>query len=92
MASNDILYKTARSRTLIFGTWHCLVHFYHVYSHGSPGVQNGSAAGGLVFKNKIYLKTFFSRTAWPRRLKFDKKVLEIKYVALPNGTLLSFFK
>ena len=47
-----------------------------VCSNGGPGVQNGSAAGGggggggLGFKNEIYFKIFFSRTAWLRCLKF----------------------
>ena len=31
---------------------------------------NGPAAGGLGFKKEIYLKFFFSRTAWLRCLKF----------------------
>ena len=44
--------------------------FYQVYSNGDPGVQNGPAAGGLGLKNEIYLKIFFSRTAWLRCLKF----------------------
>ena len=46
-----------------------------VCSNGGPGVQNGPVAGGgggggLGFKNEIYLKIFFSRTAWLRCLKF----------------------
>ena len=44
---------------------------YQVYSNGGPGVQNGPGAEGLGFKNEIYLKIFFSRTAWLRYLEFD---------------------
>ena len=43
--------------------------FYKVCSNGGPGVQNGPGAGGLGFKNEIYLKNFFSRTAWLSCLK-----------------------
>ena len=52
--------------------------FCQVCSNGGPGVRNGPAAGGggggggggLGFKNEIYFKFFFSRTAWLRCLKF----------------------
>ena len=30
---------------------------YQVCSNGGPEVQNGPAAGGLGFKNEIYLKS-----------------------------------
>ena len=43
---------------------------YQVCSNGGPGLQNGPAAGGLEFKNEIYLKIFYSRTAWLWCLKF----------------------
>ena len=44
---------------------------YQVYLNGGPEVRNGPAAGGgLGFKNEIYFKIFFSRTAWLRCLKF----------------------
>ena len=58
---------------------------YQVYSNGSPGIQNGPGAEGLWFKNEIYLKIFFSRTAWAQ-------VLEIWYVVLPGGRLPILFK
>ena len=36
---------------------HCLVDLYQVCTkNGGPGVLNGPAVGGLVFKNKIDLK------------------------------------
>ena len=60
----------SQPRALIFGMQHCLVDLYQVCSNGGPGVQNGPGAGGLGFKNKIFLKIFFSRTAWLRCLKF----------------------
>ena len=43
---------------------------YQVCSNDGPWVENGPAAGGLGFKNEIYIKIFFSRTAWLRCLKF----------------------
>ena len=43
---------------------------YQVCSNGGPWLQYGPAAGGLRFKNEIYLKIFFSRTARLRCLKF----------------------
>ena len=58
------------SRALIFGMKLCLIDLNQVFSNGSPGVQNGSAARGLGFENKIYLKIIFSRTARFRCLKF----------------------
>ena len=70
IASNDISSETAKPRALIFGMKHCLVDLYQVCSNGGPWLQNGPAAGGLGFKNEIYLKIFFSRTAWLRYLKF----------------------
>ena len=69
IASNDISSETAKPRALIFGMLHCLVDLYQVCSNGGPGLQNGPTAGGLGFKNEIYLK-IFSRTAWLRCLKF----------------------
>ena len=63
-ASNDISSETAKPGAFIFGMKHCLVDHYQVCSNGGP------AAGVLGFKNEIYLKIFFSRTAWLRCLKF----------------------
>ena len=37
---------------------------------GSKMALRGAGGGGLGFKNEIYLKIFFSRTAWLRCLKF----------------------
>ena len=69
-ALNNISSETVRPRALIFGMKHCLVDFYQVCSNGGPGIRNGPAAGGLGFKNKIYFKIFFFRTALLRCLKF----------------------
>ena len=57
-----------------------------VCSDGSPRVQNSLAAGWLGFRNKIYLKIFFSRTAKLICLKFDT------FVAFSYGSLPSLFK
>ena len=73
ITSNDISSETAKPRALIYGMQHCLVDLYQVCSNGGPGIQNCPAAGGvwaLGFKNEIYLKIFFSRSAWLRCLKF----------------------
>ena len=62
--ASNISSETDRSRALIFGMLHCLVDLYQVCSDGGPWVQNGpEVGGGLGFRNEIYLKIFFFRTA-----------------------------
>ena len=56
IALNNISSEITRPRAFIFGMYHCLVDLYQVCSDGGPGVYNGPAAGGIVFKNEIYLK------------------------------------
>ena len=78
------------------------MNLYQVCLNGGPEVRNGPAAeggGDLGFRNEIYFKIFFSRTAWLRCLKFGSsseplglEMLEICYVALHNGPLPSLFK
>ena len=51
-AFNDIFSETTGTRALILGMKHCLVDFYKEYSDGSPGIQNGPAAGVLALKIK----------------------------------------
>ena len=51
-AVNDIFFKTARPRALIFGMNHCLVDLYQVCWNGGPWVENGPAAGVLGSKMK----------------------------------------
>ena len=57
------------------------MNFYQVCSNGGPGIQNGPEAGGLGFKNEIYLKNLLQNCL--------AQVLEIWYVALPYGPLPS---
>ena len=58
---------------------------YQVCSNGGPGLQNGPAAGGLGFKNEIYLKKLLVQNCLAQ-------VLEIWFVALLGGPLPSLFK
>ena len=57
---------------------------YQITSNGGPGVHNGPAAGGLVFKNEYTSKTLLQNCS--------AQVLEIRYVALPGVPLPSLFK
>ena len=65
---------------------HCLVDLYQVCSNGGPWLQNGPAAGGLGFKNEIYLKIFFSRTAW--LIENIKKSSSSELLGLDAGNLV----
>ena len=47
-----------------FNIWYVALPSYQVCSDGGPWVQNGPEVGrGLGFRNEIYLKIFFFRTA-----------------------------
>ena len=54
----NVFSETSSTRAWIFGMKHCLLNIYQVCSNGTPGVQNGPAAGGLVFENELCI--FFS--------------------------------
>ena len=74
-------------RCLKFNMYHCLVDLYQVCSNGGPGVQNGPAQDNPRFESWKYFENihFFLQHHLP-------EMLEIRYVALPSGSLPSLFK